>query len=487
MDSTLQMIGTTVVGAIMSALILLYTKGYWKELMLKWNALTTDHFNTLDFDPLLASGKPKNGKVFTYKSVNMSHEYVSFVSWFYTNHSTKQYLFPETQLNSMILPERTALKDKKDFEALAKRGGKMVLEHTTYLPIWREPDGHFVYMNTNGERADDDLYFYSDSAHAIQNCSKHIQEYKTTSGYYTSEESNKQQSIYEFRQSGDGDGYHCIGQLSTAKTFDSLFFTMKPTILPLLQKFKDGTLVPKHIPIDPKLGILLYGPPGTGKTGFIAALSNFLGRPVAMLDMKKVKTQSQFHEAYQWSDDRILVLEEIDCMEGIVTRKQVKPQKAEEPIPTEQNSAMMMMMMASNKEMAKEFKRDQMKKSDVLDLGYLLRKLDGLESSAGRVIIATTNHPERIDPALLRPGRLGIQLKLGNATHQMIRDIVGMVYQQTISQEDVEEIVEERWSPAEILKRGLEYPDPKSLLESLKTELIEFSSETASVSSVGSS
>ena len=47
------------------------------------------------------------------------------------------------------------------------------------------------------------------------------------------------------------------------------------------------------------------------------------------------------------------------------------------------------------------------RKANRLDLGALLEMLDGIVDAWFRVIVAVTNRPDRIDPALLRPGRLG--------------------------------------------------------------------------------
>jgi len=50
----------------------------------------------------------------------------------------------------------------------------------------------------------------------------------------------------------------------------------------------------------------------------------------------------------------------------------------------------------------------------------LLNALDGIRSQEGRIIFMTTNHREKLDPALLRPGRSDMQVKLDNASaHQM--------------------------------------------------------------------
>jgi len=45
----------------------------------------------------------------------------------------------------------------------------------------------------------------------------------------------------------------------------------------------------------------------------------------------------------------------------------------------------------------------------------LLNTLDGVSSREGRVLFLTTNHPERLDPTLIRPGRVDLNLELSHA------------------------------------------------------------------------
>jgi ATP-dependent 26S proteasome regulatory subunit len=101
-------------------------------------------------------------------------------------------------------------------------------------------------------------------------------------------------------------------------------------------------------------------------------------------------------------------------------------------------------------------------------------KLDGLESANNRIIIATTNHPERIDPALLRPGRFGIQLNLTYCTISMLRDIIGMIFQLTDLEKeslDLSELKTNIWTPAEVLQLGITKGSADSVISYLRTNV----------------
>lgn len=52
-----------------------------------------------------------------------------------------------------------------------------------------------------------------------------------------------------------------------------------------------------------------------------------------------------------------------------------------------------------------------------------LNSIDGVRSQEGRIIIMTTNHREKLDPALLRPGRVDFIVKLDYATKFQVKSL----------------------------------------------------------------
>jgi len=64
-----------------------------------------------------------------------------------------------------------------------------------------------------------------------------------------------------------------------------------------------------------------------------------------------------------------------------------------------------------------------------ITLSGLLNALDGVSSRDGRVLFLTTNHPERLDPALLRAGRVDRKIELGYATPDQARRLYLWFYQ----------------------------------------------------------
>lgn len=58
----------------------------------------------------------------------------------------------------------------------------------------------------------------------------------------------------------------------------------------------------------------------------------------------------------------------------------------------------------------------------------LLNAIDGVASHEGRILIMTTNHRERLDPALIRPGRVDVQIEFGFANKETISRVFQELY-----------------------------------------------------------
>ncbi|MBA0769167.1 hypothetical protein Gotri_017930 [Gossypium trilobum] len=150
-----------------------------------------------------------------------------------------------------------------------------------------------------------------------------------------------------------------------------------------------------------KRGYLLYGPPGTGKSTMIAAMANLLGYDIYDLELTAVKDNTELRKLLiETSSKSIIVIEDIDCSLDLTGQRRPKKEKKDEAEEMKQHP-----MHKASKEEAK---------SSQVTLSGLLNFIDGLWSACGgeRLIVFTTNFVEKLDPALIRKGRMDKHIEL---------------------------------------------------------------------------
>ena len=74
-----------------------------------------------------------------------------------------------------------------------------------------------------------------------------------------------------------------------------------------------------------------------------------------------------------------------------------------------------------------------MSKYDKLDLSGLLNVLDGVVDCPNRILIMTTNHPEKLDPALIRPGRIDKIIYLGYLQAPEAKEMVEHYFKKSLT------------------------------------------------------
>ena len=74
------------------------------------------------------------------------------------------------------------------------------------------------------------------------------------------------------------------------------------------------------------------------------------------------------------------------------------------------------------------------KPDDELNLSFLLNVFDGILENPGRIIILTSNYPDKIDKALLRPGRVDVNIELKKASVSVIEEILVSFYDTNIEE-----------------------------------------------------
>ncbi|EOA25826.1 hypothetical protein CARUB_v10019198mg [Capsella rubella] len=187
-------------------------------------------------------------------------------------------------------------------------------------------------------------------------------------------------------------------------TFDTLAMeeTKKEEIKSDLVKFSKSKDYYKKIGKAWKRGYLLFGPPGTGKSTMIAAMANFLEYDVYDLELTTVKDNTHLRRLLiETSAKSIIVIEDIDCSLNLTGQRKKKEEEEEDG---DDKNAIEKKMMKSEGE----------NKESKVTLSGLLNFIDGLWSACGgeRIIVFTTNFVDKLDPALIRKGRMDKHIEM---------------------------------------------------------------------------
>ncbi|ESQ31040.1 hypothetical protein EUTSA_v10011999mg [Eutrema salsugineum] len=224
-------------------------------------------------------------------------------------------------------------------------------------------------------------------------------------------------------------------------TFETLAIepNLKTTMIDDLDAFSKGKDFFKSVGRPWKRGYLLYGPPGTGKSSLVAAIANHMRYHIYDLQLQSISDDGELRNILISTENRsILLIEDIDCGSDASRRRQKKK------------------------------KEDDSDEDD-----------DGLWSSCGeeRIIIFTTNHKEKLDPALLRPGRMDVHIHMDYCTPYVFKKLVAMYLKTNdhVLFDPIEKLVlEVSVTPAEITQQLMASKNAdialKGLLEFLETK-----------------
>lgn len=199
-----------------------------------------------------------------------------------------------------------------------------------------------------------------------------------------------------------------------------------------INKWNDSKEIYKQLNIIHKTGILLYGLPGTGKTSLAKAIAKELNAPIYVVNMgdfneEQINTvKNDIEDSYE-DKTIILIFEDIDCI--FSTRDDLKTEK--------------------QKQAAQ----------------LLLQFLDGAFSIPNIISIATTNHIEALDPALIRDGRFDIKIEMKNISRE---SALRLCHHFKVDSNDIPDLLENEQfpiNPSYIQNKILKY-----LLEKLQNE-----------------
>ena len=244
-------------------------------------------------------------------------------------------------------------------------------------------------------------------------------------------------------------------KFNTNRTFSTIFFENKDKYINNLNFFlkNENWYTKKGIPYH--YGILLHGFPGCGKTSIIKATLQYTKRNAFVIPLNRVKTCGQLENIFYKKEinnktipmnKRIYIFEDIDCLCNVVKSREFDNESDSE---YKIKSEFELLTKLTETTLKKPHKPD-----DELNLSCLLNIFDGILEIPGRIIILTSNFPEKIDKALLRPGRIDMNLELKKTSISIIKEILSSFYE--INMDNIENLCKDKFkdyvlSPATIM------------------------------------
>jgi hypothetical protein len=233
----------------------------------------------------------------------------------------------------------------------------------------------------------------------------------------------------------------------TSRTFENVFFEQKQAVQNHTKFFLERKDWYDKKGIPHTLGFMFHGSPGCGKTSTMKAIANVGKRHIINIHLSEIKSKEQlthlfFNDELNVMDggkserytipvgERMYVIEDIDAMGDTVLRRELKKPQEKKPIKMDDLGNIIQ------------------EEENPIDLSFLLNLLDGTLESTGRIIAISTNFPERIDSALIRPGRIDMIIEFRKCSVAILREMICSFYDEDCGV--LPDSLNERWSPAEV-------------------------------------
>ncbi|XP_014678925.1 PREDICTED: protein HYPER-SENSITIVITY-RELATED 4-like [Priapulus caudatus] len=233
----------------------------------------------------------------------------------------------------------------------------------------------------------------------------------------------------------------------TMRSFDNVFFEGKEELAARVDFFETQRDWYRRRGVPHALGLLFHGEPGCGKTSTIKALAARTRRHVVSISLARVRSAEQIAATYP-SQRRLYYVRRGDrCCRRLPRRGDRRRGNDDDCSPAD--SGVVAGAPDATQALLGILQVPRVT-TEKLTLSSLLEVLDGVMETDGRMMVITTNYPERLDAALVRPGRVDMRICFGRCTLRATRDMYENYFEEEVPAEYEGRIPDGKWTPAEV-------------------------------------
>ena len=215
--------------------------------------------------------------------------------------------------------------------------------------------------------------------------------------------------------------------VNVTKTKENVFVEPYIDIFDQLDNFfsKDTYKLRELYGIPHKIGFLLYGVPGNGKTSLIYAISRHYKKDIYRINLDNDENLRYCMTVIETGS--IVVFEDIDCCIAAQSRENSTDESA----------------------------LDKIKPKSNISLDTLLEILDGYQYLHECIIVMTSNYPEKLDSALIRPGRIDFSYKFNYVSKNLLKRIFKFYTGVELTEEQIDKYYRDNITTSELINQIL--------------------------------
>lgn len=327
--------------------------------------------------------------VFTATIYDNDQIFYDFEAWFYKNHN-ETYRSVEASVSETFNFSNSGLPTERD-----NKTAEVFYKHNTGIYLIKYK-GKYIYIDKTKDKLE--------KAVDIKNI--FLNQYTLTSWFGKSAvmgllkqavdervklASEKDVAVYAH----DAWGHWSYCNNISTKSIDGVIIdkSIKEKLLSDLDEFTNSEDWYNNASIMYKRGYSFTGKPGNGKTSLCMALARYTRKNLYTMDLSNFKDNEGLKESFRkLPNDCILLIEDIDA----------------------------------------SFKKREALGESKLTFSCLLNCMDGVSYKHGLITFVTTNHPENLDPALYRKGRIDFDVEIKNPNKELVEEYIKRFYGETV-------------------------------------------------------